>query len=138
MYKTAQEKRHFVRFPTVSILFHENLLESKEVFPRIFPTCNFSKIKWKIQRTVEKRYCAQKCNLISASVHLMLEHDTCLQVCYKFNLSCDKMDVFNEERSCDTSLRNVIEWHNIIEHFVNGNEEKNETRTRLSSPEMFM
>lgn len=68
----------------------------------------------------------------------MLEHDTCLQVCYKFNLSCDKMDVFNEERSCDTSLRNVIEWHNIIEQFVNGNEKKNETRTRLSSPEMFM
>lgn len=72
----------------------------------------------------------------------MLEHDTCLQVCYKFNLSCDKMnarmDVFNEERSCDTSLRNVIEWHNIIEQFVNGNEKKTETRTRLSSPEMFM
>lgn len=129
----------FVRFQTVSILFHKNLLESREVLPRILPTCNFSKIKWKIQRIVKKMlHGAQKCNLISTSFHLMLEHDTCLQVCYKFNLSCDKMDVFNEERSCDTSLRNVIEWHNIIEQFVNGNEKKNEMRTRLSSPEMFM
>lgn len=80
----------FMRFQTVSILFHENLLESKEVLPRILPTCNFSKIKWKIQRIVKN--VAQKCNLIPTSFHLMLERDTC----YKFNLSCDKMDVFND------------------------------------------
>lgn len=45
----------FVRFQTVSILFHENLLESREVLPRILPTCNFCKIKWKIQRIVKKK-----------------------------------------------------------------------------------